>query len=115
MGSMTALEFFGGANAQGDIAFSANRTIDFRWRLWRLSTTTGGLTVFLPAISLPFFPVGIHVFIAANVGSTSFGLRDTELTFSAVTIATAKAAVVSSYRDGAGAIKWAIDVRTWGP
>jgi len=111
MGSMTAAEFFGGETALTASAFST--TIDFRFRVWRITATGGGRTIFFPANTLPELPLGIHVLIIVNVGAPTFNVRDTELFLPSIAVATNKVALVSTYLN-AGVKRYAPEVgRNW--
>lgn len=109
---ITPLEFFGGANPPSEVAFSAPKTLDPRFRLWRLSTSTGSLLVRSYPASLPFLPIGIHQLIVVNVGSTTFLFQDFEANVPQISV-TANLAVICSTLLQNGVPRWSYETRAW--
>lgn len=111
---ITPLEFFGGAT---EVTTSSAITLDMRFRIWRIKTSTASLVMRLPPIGTLGLPIGGIVFIVINAGrsedsNVAFSLRDTENASPAVSLAVstggagARANVVGSVLVS-GILQWA--------
>ena len=102
--SVSLLEYMGGAQA---FSFSTDRPLDWRFRLWRVTATNGGRTLYWPPVTNVGFVYGGPIFIVCNVGTNSFTVRDTELQDAGIVVTAGKALIVSTYKLGA--------IQRWAP
>ncbi len=107
MGSVSPLEFFGGAT---NVTMSTvDIMIDTRYRFWRVTNTgSSSREVTFPPTSTLGLLIGAPDFILANVGSVAFNYRDFEDTLPVLSLAVGKAIMMSSYLLDPYTPQWAV-------
>lgn len=106
MGSVSPLEFFGGAT---NITISADTPLHMRYRFWRVTNTgASSVEVTFPPTSTLGLLIGAPSFIIANVGSVAFNYRDFEDVLPVLSLPAGKAIMMSTYLLDPFTPQWAV-------